>query len=102
MNPKTIGIYIAKSRADIEARIGRLSGIEQHPINLPAGANDPSNTVANILDAALSAQLSNAMEGLRALNDLDMENRAPVSAQDLRSEVAVVDLSTAEYKVIKK
>jgi len=102
MNPKTIGTYIANTRADIEARIGRLSGIEQHQINFPAGANDSSNTVANILDAALSAQLSNAMERLRTLNDPDMENRAPEGTQDLRSEANVVDLSAADYKVIDK
>ena len=102
MNPKTLGTYIAKTRADIAAHIGRLSGIEQHPIKFLASANDPSNTVANILDATLSAQLSNAMERLRALNDPDMENRAPESAQDLRSEAGVVDLGTADYKVIDK
>lgn len=100
MNPKTIGTYIANTRADIEARVARLSGIEQHLINCPAGTNDPSNAVADMLDAALSSQLSNAMERLRALNGSDMDN-VPECAEDVRS-VAVVDLSAADYKVVGK
>jgi len=102
MNPKAIGILITNTCANIEARIGRLSSIERQPMNLSAGTNIPSSTVEDILNATLSAQLSNAMERIRTINDADMENYGPERAQDGRSEAGVVDLSAAEYKIIDK
>jgi hypothetical protein len=99
MDPKTIFASIEKTREDIDAHVRRLVAVRQHPISMPAPLAGMTDTVADVLDAMVVAQVATTIEHLQAINKAQ-DSHVEKASGNKPAEQPIVDLDPGQYREV--